>query len=100
MQITLTVPPDVLNQLAAQIVESIRREFDALAKISANQPADSTALLTVQMVSKRLNLHQKTITRFIRTGKLNASNHGTIKSPKYRMSEADYRAFYLSNRNT
>jgi excisionase family DNA binding protein len=99
MQVTLTLPPDLLQQIAAYITNDIRRELGSFANPSEATATKSTDLLTVEAVAKRLSIHQKTVIRYIRAGKLSASNHGSVARPKYRVSEADCAAFYAANRS-
>lgn len=96
MQVTLTLPPDLIATLVAQLTEGIRRELAATA--SPQAPQRTNALLTAKAVAGRLKLHEKTVVRYIREGRINASNHGSLARPRYRVNEADCEAFYKANR--
>jgi excisionase family DNA binding protein len=95
MQVTLTLPPDLITTLVAQLTDGIRRELAASAPAPAS--TRSNALLTVKMVAVRLKLHEKTVVRYIKEGRINASNHGTLARPRYRVHEADCEAFYKAS---
>ena len=94
MQVTLNFPPEILRQLADELMEAIRLKQAQMASSAAsNQP-----LLTTQMVAARLKLCTKTVTNYIRSGKLHAANFGSAKKPDYRISEKDCQDFYAVNR--
>ncbi|WP_046244992.1 helix-turn-helix domain-containing protein [Hymenobacter terrenus] len=97
MQVTITLPPDLISTLVETITSEIRRELAAASATTAKTKA-ATALLTVDELASRLKLHEKTVVRYIRSGRINASNHGTLARPAYRVAEADYEAFYKANR--
>lgn len=46
-------------------------------------------LLTPNEVKEKLNVCYKTVIKYIRTGKLNASNIGTLERPRYRIKQED-----------
>ncbi|ALW86704.1 hypothetical protein AUC43_17425 [Hymenobacter sedentarius] len=97
MQFTLTLPPDFVQQLAVHLLTDIRQEL-ARQGATNNALAGKTAdLLTSKMVAQRLKVHEKTVIRYIRLGRIHAANHGTLARPKYRVSEADCAAFYVAN---
>ena len=55
MQVTLTLPPDLITTLVAQVTAVIRRELAGTASPPA--PQRPYALLTVKTVAGRLKLH-------------------------------------------
>lgn len=99
MQFSVTFPPDLINQLASEIMACIRRDMLVLEQLSKKSATKTTELLTAQMVAKRLKIHPKTVIRYIRQGRIDAANHGSLARPKYRVSEEDCNAFYLANLN-
>lgn len=94
MQITLNLPPEILSQLAEEILEALRLKQ---AQLAPPLPP-SSQLLTTQMVAQRLKRCKKTVNQYIRSGKLHAANIGTTTKPNYRVSEKDCEDFYAVNR--
>jgi hypothetical protein len=94
MQITLTLPPEILRQLANELAVAMR-----LSQAQMVRPFEPLSnLLTTQMVAKRLQRCNKTVNQYIRSGKLHAANIGTTTRPNYRVGEKDCAAFYAMNR--
>ena len=93
MQVTLTFPPDLLRQLAAEVVEVMRLSQFQLAQPTTSDPQ----LLTTDMVATRLRRCKKTVNSYIRAGRLNAANFGSLGKPDYRVSEKDCNDFYSMN---
>ena len=94
MQITLTLPPDLLRHLADQLLAAMRLSQDQ----QAPPVALPSELLTTEMVAKRLRRCKKTVNSYIRSGRLHAANHGSLTKPDYRVSEKDFADFYSMNR--
>lgn len=99
MQVTITLPPDLLNQIAKEIMVSMKAEL-ALAIGAGVKKTGGAAVvqLTVRDVAKRTNMCEKTVRKHIRSGKLNAANYGNYSQPDYRVSEVDLAGFYSANR--
>jgi hypothetical protein len=94
MQITLTLPPEILRQLANELAVAMRHNQAQMVR--PFEPLSD--LLTTQMVAKRLRRCEKTVNQYIRSGKLHAANIGTTDRPNYRVSEKDCQDFYSMNR--
>ena len=94
MQITLTLPPDLLAHLADQLLAAMRQNQAQ----QASPAALPSELLTTEMVAMRLRRCKKTVSLYIRSGRLHAANHGSLTKPDYRVSEKDLADFYSVNR--
>ena len=94
MNLTIALPPVVIDQLAALILASLKPHLNAEATKQSSTAKTSLPLLTVKEVAKRLKCVEKTVLKHIKDGKLNAANFGTWDRPSYKISEADFLAFY------
>ena len=97
MQITLTLPPNLIAELSAVLLASVRNELNAVSNAAA-VTADADVLLTVKEAAEKLKMCQKTVLAKIEAGKLNAANMGTRERPQLRVSNADLQAYYQANR--
>jgi len=88
MMITLTLPPALVDELAAAFFG----QFKMLAAAEPKASHDTGQLLTVADVAKRAKRCPKTVLKWITSGKLNAVNHGTRLRPSYRVRESDWLA--------
>ena len=94
MQITLPLSPEILRQLADELLAAMRLN-PAQIKRSTEPLSD---LLTTQTVAKRLRRRKKTVNQYLRSGKLHAANFGPVTRPDHRVSGKDCQNFYVLNR--
>jgi len=94
MQITLPLSPEILRQLADELLAAMRLN-PAQIKRSTEPLSD---LLTTQMVAKRLRRRKKTVNQYRRSSKRHATNFGPVTRPGHRVSEKECQNFCVSNR--
>ena len=86
--ITTTYPPSFIDELAVALYDRIKK----LAAADSKASSDNGQLLTVSDVAKKAKRCEKTVLKWITSGKLNAVNHGTHLRPSYRVRETDWLA--------
>ena len=88
MMVTTTYTPSFIDELAIALYERIKK----LAAAEPKASNESGQLLTISDVAKRTKRCEKTVLKWITSGKLNAVNHGTHLRPSYRVRETDWLA--------
>jgi hypothetical protein len=88
MMVTATYPPTFIDELAIALYDRIKK----LAAAEAKAPTNTGQLLTVADVAKRAKRCEKTILKWITSGRLDAVNQGTHLRPSYRIAESDWLA--------
>ncbi|QDA59008.1 helix-turn-helix domain-containing protein [Hymenobacter jejuensis] len=82
----LTLNPAELADLTNQIVAAVRHQLTAEAKQAAAVPAKNR-LLKVAEAAERLQLAEKTVTKYLKDGTLRGRNLGTLEKPVWRVQE-------------
>jgi hypothetical protein len=88
MMVTTIYPPSFIDELAVALFDKIK----FLAAAEPKGPQNTGQLLTVSDVAKKAKRCEKTVLKWITSGRLNAVNQGTLARPSYRIAEADWLA--------
>ncbi|WP_223847446.1 helix-turn-helix domain-containing protein [Hymenobacter montanus] len=84
------------DEMATRLADIIERRLTKL--YTATKPThDADALMTVEDCAKRLKLCKKTVLSRIESGLLVATNYGSDKRPRWRVTNTDLKKLLLAH---
>ena len=92
----IILSPSFYDELANRLADLIEKRLIKLCK-AAVVADEAEALLTVKECAQRLKLSEKTVLNRIGTKLLAATNYGSDKRPRWRVTTADLNRFRLAN---
>lgn len=92
----IILSPSFYDELANRLADIMEKRLIKLCK-AAVVADEAEAMLTVKECAQRLKLSEKTVLNRIATHLLPATNYGSDKRPRWRVTTANLNRFRLAN---
>ena len=92
----IVLTPAFYDELATRLADIMERRLTKLYT-AANPTNDTDTVLTVAECAKRLKLCEKTVLNRIESGLLPATNYGSDKRPRWRVTHTDLKTLQLAH---